>query len=225
MLEFRSSDLLDPQENINIHKVCHEGSIQMHTHDFIELVFIRSGRGQHVIDEVCYSVERGDLLLVNFKQTHSFTCAGELTYVNCLIKPEFISKELVDSENAFELLALTSFDDFFGKVDCSTPKVSFRRRDLIEVEAIIEQMLIEFHEKRIGYRSILKNYTSILLSKTFREMRNSDHTGVYNHVNRITPDILKYIEEKCLEKVTLTDLARQCFYNPSYFSRIFSGLP
>jgi YesN/AraC family two-component response regulator len=40
-------------------------------------------------------------------------------------------------------------------------------------------------------------------------------------MNRITPEIISYIEEHCYEKINLADLAQMCFYNPSYFSKIF----
>lgn len=221
MYEYKAKDLLKPEENINIFKCLIEGAEQTHTHDFIEIVYIMSGKGQHFINGVCYTVERGDMLFINFKQTHSFHSFGSMSYTNCLLKPEFISRELVDSENAFEVLALASFEDFEGSVGKTTPKVSFRGMDLIEIETIIEQMLKEFSEKSIGYRSILKGYISVLLAKIFREMRSTDMAGILQHVNRITPEIIKYIEENCFERITLKELAQKCFYNPSYFSRVF----
>lgn len=221
MYQYKAEDLLKPEENINIQKCFTEENEQIHTHNFIEIVYILSGNGQHFVNDICYSVERGDLLFINFQQTHSIFSLGGMTYVNCLLKPEFISRELVDSENAFEILALAAFEDFGGRVDKTTPKVSFRGKDLIEIEIIIEQMLKEFDEKRIGYKAALKGYMSVLLTKIFREMRSSDMAGILQHVHKIAPEILKYIEENFFEKITLKELAQKCFYNPSYFSRIF----
>lgn len=221
MYEYKARDILRPEENISIQKCFVEGLEKTHTHDFIEIVYIMAGSGQHFINDICYNVERGDLLFINFKETHSIYPVGPMTYINCLLKPEFLGRELVDSENAFEILALTSFEDFEGKVDRMTPKVGFKGKDLIEIETIIEQMIREFGEKHIGYRAILKGYISVLLAKIFREMRNSDVAGILQHVNKITPEIIKYIEENCFEKITLKELAQKCFYNPSYFSRVF----
>ena len=72
-----------------------------------------------------------------------------------------------------------------------------------------------------SYHIALKGYLFVLLTKIFREMQNADTGRILQHVHKITPDILKYIEEKCFEKITLNELAQKCFYNPSYFSRIF----
>lgn len=221
MHEYKAKDLLKPEENINIQKCFMTGEEPTHIHDFIEIVYILSGKGQHIVNDISYPVDRGDMLFINFGQTHSILASGEMTYVNCLLKPEFLSRELVDSENAFEILALASFEDFGGQVKKATPIVSFRGQDLIQVENIIDEMLKEFNEKDLGYKSILKGYLSVILAKIFREMGNQDKVGVLQHVNRITPDILKYIEEKCFQKITLKDIAEKSFYNTAYFSRAF----
>jgi AraC-type DNA-binding domain-containing proteins len=219
MQRYRISDFVD--DDIYVYKSAIDDKISEHTHEFIEIVYIISGSGQHFVNEACYHVEKGDLLFINFNQTHSFYSYGGMSFINCLLKPEFISKELINSDNALEILALSSFEDFSSKVGKLITKISFRGKKLIEVESIFDNMVIEVNERSIGYNTALKGYMHVLLTKIFREMWNEDDSGILQHVNKITPDILKYIEDKCFEKITLNELARKCFYNPSYFSRIF----
>ncbi len=221
MYSYKASEYLKPEENINIHKNAVNEDCGEHIHDFIEMVYTLTGTASHFIDGVCYPVEKGDLLFINFKQTHSFTVTGPMVYVNCLIQPEFLSDELVDSENAYDILALAAFEDLGGPQSSINPAAHFRGKDLLEIEAVIERMLAEFNEKSFGYKSILKAYTGVLLAKTFREMRLEDSGGIFHQVNKITPEIIKYIEENFCEKISLTELAQKCFYNPSYFSRVF----
>lgn len=214
---------LKPDEKINILKYGYnaEAKEQEHTHDFIEIAFITSGSGLHFINGTSFYVERGDLLFINFTQTHSFYTYSEMTLVNCLVNPEFISHELIDSENAFEMLTLASFAEFFAGVDDLTPKVSFRGMKLLEVETLIENMFKEFQGKQTGYKMIVKGYLQVLLAKIFRQMKSSHGSPILQNENKITPYILKYIEENCFEKITLKEVAQKCCYNPSYFSRIF----
>lgn len=221
MREYKAGDLIRPEEAITFQENSTEGEEPAHTHDFIEIVYIASGRGRHRVGRETFDVERGDTLFINYGQTHSFTAAGRMTYINCILLPEFMGRELISSENALDILALASFADFGGQIGGATPRVRFRGRDLIEVEEIIGRMTDEFREKRIGYRSVLKGYVTVFLAKIFREMRNGDPAGVMGHVSRISPDILRFIEENFFEKITLAQLAEKCFYNPSYFSRVF----
>lgn len=221
MFLYRMADNINPEENINLFKYLAKESDMLHIHEFIEMVYILSGSGEHAINGTNYSVERGDLLFINYNQTHSFKSNDGMVIVNCLMKPEFISQELVNSENANEILSLASFEDFSSDALKLVPKVCFRGKQLIEIEALIEGMLTEFIEKAPGYKTVLKGYMSVILIMIFRQIRSTDAGSIVNHLGKVTPMILQYIEEKCFKKITLGDLAEKCFYNPSYLSRVF----
>ena len=61
----------------------------------------------------------------------------------------------------------------------------------------------------------------MLLAKLFRRMALPAPEAAAHRQKSIAPEILEYIEAHCCERLTLSDLARRCFYNPSYFSRVF----
>lgn len=210
-------------ENINIYKYIAKENEAKHTHAFIEIVYILSGKGKHSVNDMWYPVERGNLLFINFGQTHSFCSVDNMEIVNCLIQPEFIDKELIHSENAFEMLVLSAFEDFNLDSDKLIPRLLFKGKDMIEIEMLIDSMLDEFAAKRTNYKTVLKGYLLVFLTKIFREMQNTDSANILKQMNRITPDILKYIEDNCFEKITLKELAQKCFYSPSYFSHMFKN--
>ena len=221
MYQFKLSEFINQLENINIFKyVTNENELE-HTHEFLEIVYIMKGKGQHYINGTCHNIRKGDLLFINFGQSHAFTSHGTMEIVNCLISPEFIDQELIHSENANEILALTAFEDFGDRVDKLIPMISFKGKELIEVETLIECMMSEFSLKSTNYRTALRGYLLVLLTKIFREMQKKDYDIVLKNFNKITPEILEYIEKNCYEKISLKELAQKCFYNPSYFSRVF----
>ena len=45
---------------------------EAHLHEFIEIIFIRSGEGVESVGGVDYSVRRGDMIFVNFGKEHGF---------------------------------------------------------------------------------------------------------------------------------------------------------
>lgn len=221
MYQISSSQYIRDDENINIYSYITGDPEPEHTHEFIEMVYIRSGKGQHYVNGTCYNVSRGDLLFINFGQTHAFSAVDPMEIVNCLISPEFIDKELINSENAYEILTLSSFSEFGDLFDNPVPMIRFRGKELLEVEALIKAMISEFNDKDINYRTALKGYLQVLLTKVFRAMKRSAMDSIMQQMNRATPDILKHIEDSCLEQITLKELAQKCFYNPSYFSKVF----
>lgn len=221
MNQYKSQNFIDKDENIAIRKHLSNKNEKEHTHDFIEMEYIWCGSGYQVINGISYYVERGDLLFFNFGDKHSYSTSHEIGILDVLINPHFLSDELVNSENAFDILTLTSFKDFSGITNHMLPKIKFLGKDLIEIEALLEFMQNEFLEKNPGYMPVLKSYVNILLMKVFRVIKKSDSINLYCHFNKIAPEVLKYIEDNYDKKISLKELAKISFYNPSYFSTVF----
>ena len=220
--KYTISDLFNPDEKINIIRATAFAIVEDHTHEFLEMQYIVSGKAVHKIAGHSYEVDKGSLLFVNFGQAHSYVCSEPLTYVNILIQPEFISPELIESDNALDMLAMSLFEDFAGEDIHIKPHIHFDGSEVIDVEKTLDDMLNEYYAKQIGYRTALKGLLQYLLVLVFRKFRASDENlSVINHMQRITPEILRYIEDNCFEKLSVSDLAKRCYYNTSYFSRIF----
>ena len=188
-----------------------------HLHEFVELVYILRGSGVHGIDGVEYNVRRGSLLFINYRQVHYFRSESEMEICNILLDPEWISEKLIDTENAFELLTLSSFAHFQQDIDPGTALIRFSGEDRRRVETLLQDMTSEKKERRPGYGAVLKAQVTVLLTMVFREMAR----GSGREESVLTPEFLSYIRQNCSERLTLEDLSKKCFYNPSYFSRLF----
>lgn len=221
MIKYKSNNWIDKEENISIKRNITDKAEARHTHEFAEFVYICSGHGKHFINNAEYDVKRGDLLFINYNQTHAFEVDGEIEYVNILLNPEFISKELLNSENVFEIFSIVLFDEFNDDLENIRPIVSFFGHEITEIEEIIEQMVKEFNEKTRGYKSILNGYIRVVFSKMIRCMNSKDSSDAMDYIKSIMPDVMGYIDENCFGKISLNEIAEKCFYNPSYLSRTF----
>lgn len=194
---------------------------KLHVHEFIEMTYIFSGKGIHKINGISYPVVKGDLLFINYHNTHYFEPIDSMTYCNILLLPSFISQELINSENALDMLMLSTFNDLCADIKSIHPFMHFQKNDAEQIEKLIEDMLAEFNNKEKGYRTVLKSLMTILLLKIFRKMQQDDKVGTISSAGKLTPEIIDYIEKNCFEKISINTLAEKCFYNPSYFSRMF----
>ena len=187
-----------------------------HLHEFVEIVYVLSGDGVHGIDGVEYSVRRGSMLFMNYKQIHYFKTSSEMEIAEILLDPEWISEKLIELDNAFELLTLSSFSEFGQRIGEGQPFLSFSGGERSRLERLIVEMLEEQEVKQVGYETILKAQANILLTIVFRAM-----AGRSGERETLGPDFLENLRQRCAEKLSLQELARSCFYNPAYFSRIF----
>ena len=216
MRVFRSDELMKYSRSMCIEENKFDGSIEPHTHDFVEIVYILSGRAEHTVDGRSYSMSRGDILFMNCGCIHSFKSEGEHTYVNILFSPNILGEDIVTSETAFSIFSLNAFNQM--RSDSEFGKISFYGDERLEVENIIRAMLKECAERQTYWESSLRNYLNnliiIMLRKTETGIEPQEIDGMWRELSA-------YIDENLGERLTLSDLAKKCFYNPSYFSRVF----
>lgn len=193
-----------------------------HLHEFIELAYVCTGSARQEVDERVYTVSRGSLIFINRNQTHSFQrLENPFCYVNFVFKPSFISKELVNTENLFSILALSMFEELQGAFEKAESVVRFSGRELVEVETVIENMLYEYEHREKGYRTALRGYASVIFTHLTRHLQKNANHDMDEYSHKITSDILQYIDEHYNQKITVAELASRCFYHPSYFSTVF----
>ena len=188
----------------------------IHTHDFIEIVYVFSGSAVHVIDGDEYAVRHGDTLFVNYGSTHSYSSDQPYSYMNICFSPETLGDAVVTVENAFSLLSLTAFNEM--RADAEGGMLSFAGEERAEVENLLRGMMREYERREQSWDTVMENYLNILITKMLRKAR----LGMAEEsMGDVWQELSDYIDGNLGGELTLSALASKCFYNPSYFSRAF----
>jgi len=187
-----------------------------HQHDFIEIVYVLGGEADELVDDRCYRVRHGDMIFINYGSTHSFVARGEYSYVNICFSPEVVGDAIVTAENAFSLLSLTAFHEMCREADEGL--ISFFGEERRQIEQILDAMLEECHQRQTSWQRVMESYLNILITRMLRQVERGVHRGELNDTWR---ELLEYIDRNPGAELTLSALAQKCFYNPSYFSRVF----
>ncbi len=213
---YKTEQLMKHSKSIHVFKSLGVVEEPPHTHDFIEIVYILSGDMCHVVDGQEYKMRHGDILFMNYGCSHSFTSVPPSTYINILFSPDMIGEGMISAENAFSILSLSAFNEM--RSNAQFGKISFfgKERDLLE--NVILSMLDEYNEKSSHWETVVGNYLStffiMLLRKTEQGLKPQE---LYNTWH----ELAEYIDGHLGQRLTLSALAQKCFYNPSYFSRVF----
>lgn len=209
---YTTHEMMNKSENFSITKCNSKKAEPIHTHEFIELVYIQSGKVTHEINGRQYPLKHGDILFMNFGCTHAFFSDTEYCYINILFSPEM----LTDTENALSLLTLTTFNEMRNDADFG--KLTFFGGERTEIEEIISTMLLEYKEQPSHWEQVLSNYLQTLLIKM---LRKTEEGLDKKEISDMWRELSQYIDQNLGSKLTLSSLAEKCFYNPSYFSRCF----
>ncbi|MBO5019897.1 MAG: helix-turn-helix domain-containing protein [Clostridia bacterium] len=202
--------------SFELHRNIGNTEYEKHTHDFAELVYTYSGKGVHTVDGRDFPVSRGSLLFINYGSEHSFKSSEGLNFVNILIKPEFISEGLKDSQNAFALLELEEFKEFQNIIDRDNCCVEFWGEEQKTFEMLISIIDTEQNSGNSGRSLMLRSALNLLLTFVFRKMALPMKREL-----AVNSDLLLYIKNNCSEPLRLDEIAYMVGYNPAYFSRIF----
>lgn len=189
-----------------------------HTHEFVEIIYVKSGSAIETIDGIDYPVKRGDIIFVNYKSVHSFVATNNenYEYINICFKPEVVANSIITPENAFPLLSLTAFNEMSKEIVGA--KLSFLGVERQEIENVLDSMLREVKNGEQFSSRILESYMNVLITKM---LRKTTSLSQQDDSDDMWDGLFDYIEENLNTKLTLSTLASKCFYNPSYFSRIF----
>ena len=212
---YRSEQYIEPGHRIGVFACAHDAPQPPHTHEFIELVYIREGNAFHKIDGVAYELSRGDMLFIGCGSTHAYDASEGSSYVNICFSPEVMADAIITRENAPALLALCAFDEMRGEKNAGV--VRFFGTERAEVEQTLSMMLSE-QEGGLAYREkVIESCVSILFAKM---LRKTEPHGTPS-ADGFWEELRAYIDENLSETLTLSALAKKSFYNPSYFSRRF----
>lgn len=188
-----------------------------HNHSFVELIYVFGGKCVHTVDGKDFPVKRGDLVMVNYGQSHSYRANASGKFVNILLKPGYISQNLKNRENAFALLNLSEFEDFGNIIDPERCRVTFSGDERAWVEELIGRILKEIERDTPGAELAVRSMFNLLLITVFRKMS----LEMEKSFDGVSERLLNYIATHCDQPLTLSQIALMCNYNTSYFSRLF----
>lgn len=194
----------------------HEDEKNYHSHDYLELAFILSGKGKYHIDGEVYGVEAGDLLIFN---------------------PGVKHQALVDEESD---MPTTEF--FVGCSDIQIPGFAYNylpvpeggyfihtkgelKTRISRLCSLMEQENQVYLEGRyFMMKALLMQMILQVVREQCEEVQPSD-SYQFASVNKayVVKRIISYFEQHYSEKISLDQIAENMYLSPFYISKIFKS--
>lgn len=193
-----------------------ERAMDMHIHDCYELYYSISGGKQFLIDNRFYSIEPGDLFIINQYESHKLTqidsCVHERIVLS--VHPDFmrqISTEDTDLNYCFS-----------NRSEQFNHKVSLNKEQQKRFLYYINKMTSAegFAHDIVERAAFMELMVMINALSTANEVSTATNSYKYNHQ---VDDILAYINQNIAQPITIEQLANQFFLSESYICRIFKA--
>ena len=190
---YKTEDFMKSSKSLHIFKCSADPDFSdggVHTHDFIEIVYVLSGEMTHEIDGCRYRTAHGDMLFMNYGCTHTFFAEGKYTYVNILFSPELMGNAVITAQNAFSVLSLSAFNEMRSAQDSGCVRFFGKERD--EIETIILSMLDEYEKKQTSWETVLGNLLTNLIIKMLRKTELGIGKSELRRRDRMASDGIRY---------------------------------
>ncbi|NUU61876.1 helix-turn-helix domain-containing protein [Paenibacillus agri] len=196
-----------------------------HSHDYINLIYIVNGAGEHVYNGSHFQVSKGDVFIIEPNKDHYYTAnAGHtLEVYGVQFQPELLRNELE------VLIKVNPFFDFFyvepffrETVDFSL-KLTLNPAEQIEFRLLLDLLGDEFNQKRLGYRLMIQTKLLglfVYLSRCYDKLDNATLLSGLDDCT-IIERVCEFIQKYYAQAMTLQQISRLCGMSQSTFTYHF----
>ena len=222
-----SADYLGDDSIRIIVKADANNGIHPHSHEFIELAYVVSGKGTHIINGITETISRGDLILINSSVVHEFAHAqgAVMTIYNYIFSPAMFYPAADNGEDFVEVAYKYLLHTFYSH---DNPKTHIRLMGVqsTKIETLLLELFDEYCDKDDGYQQIMKSQMTQLLILIFRKYkRDMDSVKSGAVLKRLMiENTIEYIKINYAEHITAGKLSKRHYISESYFCKTFKEI-
>lgn len=197
----------------------------MHSHEYIEVVYVISGKATHKIGGKTYDVKRGDLFIINMNTPHAFYQNTEdkepFVVYDLMFTLDFFDQSLTGSESLEKLNSSFMFYSLFHDRGELPPYFSVSGSTYTMFGELFNKIYLEHRGREKGYIEIIRAYLMQLIITIFR-LDNGSAKSAGGFKNQQTVNyIIQYIKENYSSRLSVRELAEKVYLNPDYLGRVF----
>ncbi len=175
-----------------------------HWHEHIEMLYITGGECDFICNGKGFDARRGDLIVVNSTEIHSFVARSTAEYYSILLYPQFLSD-----------------------IKRIANPICNRVRGDGNIERFFAELESEYTDRKIGSDMAIKGILYTLLTYLYRNYvydgeRANDGPLAVEMLQRLD-SVITYISEHYHEKITTARLAELCYVSEAHFCRFFKS--
>ena len=187
----------------------------IHSHDFVEIMYVCGGSITHRIGSETVTLQADELIILGKDTKHSILSAGQNDIgINLIIATELFEDAYNKMKKSSQLS--NSRIESLLRSD-GIPYCFFSAKDSLPVQNIMESMISSVICDKNANGYILRQSVSLLIS--YLSALFPDSLPENSHSDRMKKRILSYIESS-YSSATLTEAAEMLGLSPSYLSRL-----
>ncbi len=201
-------------------------TIEPHSHDFVELVYVSEGKAKHQYQEREFRIQAGDVFIIEPEFVHSYQVASDESPVrvyNLLFQPTLLTHELKVMMQYPSFFRFFFFEPFLRSHSEIHYYLSLPHQMKIEVLMLLKRIEDEYMGKQMGYQVRIKAQLIdllVLLSRCY-EQKERPPLREERSDEQIIDHICLYIDKHYVQDLTLMQISQLCSMSQSSFVNKF----
>lgn len=214
-----TNDLFFHNRDIYISKHNRYAPYPLHSHQFLELNYIYSGQCQQIINGQTYTLNQGDILLMDAGSKHQIERLEEEDIViNLLFKDNNISLQSLEEMQGNNSLLYHLLLSRYSQLEISQNFIILRSEEIPKVPQLLHRMIEEYFFQKNFSQEILKHSLSILLYELARSLPTAQKKLLQTRQDPFL-QVLELIDRDYRD-LTLAKAADQLKFNKNYLSNL-----
>lgn len=219
--------ILDPksnpiEDNIFLSQVIPGAYVPMHTHQYIELVYVHQGKCTVVLQDSEINISEGGIIIIDKHTPHTVKEASHSDIIiETKLKHDYLSSRFLSRFTNKSIISQFLIDSLIDSRRANH-YLYFPFMERSNIVGIMEQIMCECFEKDIFSAEMIDAYLLIMFTDLIRYSSNSPVITQKNNMKQkdaLVLDFLKYIEDH-YKDCSLTEMAEQYKYHPNYVTAI-----
>lgn len=186
-----------------------------HFHEGFEIFLFLDGNVNYYVEQSCYHLQRGNLLIMRPDEFHRAICLSTDVYERLVINIKTAYFNLLKSPIA-------------NLQQCFTDRPKGCRNIALLHEHEIQDFMMLAHKLQASYNSsnvtqsfLAYSYLVELLTKTNCYYLNQSRQKAENIMPSLVAETMRYIEDHLGDPISHTDIAENLYHNSTYINRRF----
>lgn len=218
---YRACDELSDRFPFKIYAFQKAFTQPVHTHDYIQIWFVRRGGCTHWMNGRAYPLATGSIFVLPPDIPHYMECTDpETALVGMEFAPAFIQPDV--EEGSF--WSADFLEPFIVSLDQIRPRFPLEGAAAKTVEAALDEILWEFQHQEPGYQLFIRANVLKVLAIISRQYGKKQDEARLQYLDRYRDSVTRavtYLNENFQKKLYLEEVARVAMMSATSFSCVF----
>jgi len=210
----------DATDDFHINEITHpKGALTLHTHDYFQIYYLKSGSIIHHIGNGNAEMKPGDVFIIPPNLPHYIKATAEhLRFYSISFTQKFMG-DITDT-NKF----VADFIHYISNADSSiiSPSFSLNESDIDMVDMLVTKTMSEFSSDNIAKENVIRSSVALLLTIFARSYFEKRCESIKLRSDReAIAHCLGYIKNHLAEDISLSEMAKRTAMSRTAFCETF----